>query len=168
MEHGSVAQRSVVSDQADAASACPVSRSGTGVVADPAGVCPFPGTTPVRQLSGADMVVRKLLRIRERPAGVSAKSAYSTFQRSMIISGIRCSLTYVIFPFVVPAIGLATEVGPIVGIVIGVIAIACDAFTIRRFFAIDHKWRWYFSAIALAVIGLLGVLLVQDIAQVLS
>jgi hypothetical protein len=114
------------------------------------------------------MVVRSLLRIRERPAGATAASAYSAFQRSMLISAIRCTLTYVVFPFVVPAVGFATGVGPILGIVIGLVAMTCDVFTIRRFFAVDHKWRWHFSAVAMSVIGLLSVLLVQDIVHLLT
>ncbi len=114
------------------------------------------------------MVARRILRIQERPTGVSSKSAYATFQRSMLISAIRCTLTYVVFPFLVPAVGFATGVGPIVGIVIGVVAMTCDVFTIRRFFAIDHKWRWHFSAVAVAVICFLGVLMVQDIVHLLN
>jgi hypothetical protein len=139
---------------------------------DAAAQCPFPHQAAASgrtvQRSRADMVVRSVLRIRERPAGVTSASAYSTFQRSMLISAIRCTLTYVVFPFVVPAVGFATGVGPILGIVIGVIAMTCDVFTIRRFFAVDHKWRWHFSAIALSVIGLLSVLLVQDIIHLVT
>ncbi len=131
------------------------------------GVCPFPHGAGVAQRSPADMVVRRLLRIRERPAGVSANSAYSAFQRSMLISAIRCTLTYVIFPFVLPAAGFATGVGPIVGIAIGLVAITCDVFTIRRFFSVDHRWRWHFSAIAGSVICLLLVLMVQDVLHLL-
>jgi hypothetical protein len=101
-------------------------------------------------------------------AGVTAASAYSSFQRSMLISAIRCTLTYVVFPFVLPAVGFATGVGPWVGIVIGVVAITCDVFTIRRFFSVDHRYRWHFSAVALAVIGLLSVLLVQDVVHVVT
>lgn len=86
----------------------------------------------------------------------------------MLISAIRCTLTYVVFPFVVPAVGFATGVGPVVGIVIGVVAMTCDVFTIRRFFAVDHKWRWHFSAVALSVIGLLSVLLVQDVIHLVT
>ena len=86
----------------------------------------------------------------------------------MLISAVRCTLTYVIFPFVMPAIGLATGVGPVLGIIIGVVAMTCDVFTIRRFFAVDHRWRWHFSAVALCVIGLLAVLLVQDIVHLLT
>jgi hypothetical protein len=113
------------------------------------------------------MVVRKVLRIKDRPTGMSESSAYSAFQRSMLISAIRCTLTYVIFPFVLPAAGFATGVGPVLGIAIGVVAITCDVFTIRRFFSVDHRWRWQFSAIAGTVICLLLVLMVQDIVHLL-
>jgi hypothetical protein len=156
----------VVSDLADAGRrGCPVQHTAP---AEPAGVCPFPHQTRVIERSRADLVVRRVLRIRERPAGMSSASAYSAFQRSMLISAIRCTLTYVVFPFVVPAVGFATGVGPIIGIVIGVVAMTCDVFTIRRFFAVDHRWRWHFSAIALSVIGFLTVLLVQDIVHLLT
>jgi hypothetical protein len=135
----------------------------------PAAGCPFPhAARSAPDRSKADLFVRRLLRIRDRPAGVSAASAYTAFQRSMLISAIRCTLTYVVFPFVVPAVGFATGVGPVVGIVIGVVAMTCDVFTIRRFFAVDHRWRWHFSAIALSVIGLLSVLLVQDIVHLVT
>ena len=142
---------------------CPVDhRTMTAAPAGVAGgVCPFPSRGGQR--SPADMVVRKLLRIRDRPTGLSENAAYSAFQRSMLISAIRCTLTYVIFPFVLPAAGFATGVGPVLGIAIGLVAITCDVFTIRRFFSVDHRWRWHFSAIAGTVICLLLVLMVQDI-----
>jgi hypothetical protein len=117
--------------------------------------------------SKADLVVRRLLRIKDRPATDGPASAYGSFQRSMLISAVRCTLTYVVFPFVAPAVGFATGVGPVVGIVIGSFAIACDVFTIRRFFAVDHRWRWPVSAIAFSVICLLAVLLVQDVSHLL-
>ena len=185
MDHGSVAERSTaVVEPERAVSGCPVAHaaptpaavptaSGCPVAHAPApvaepGVCPFPHSGGPVQRSAADMVVRRLLRIRERPVGVSAKSAYAAFPRSMMISAIRCTLTYVVFPFVVPAVGFATGVGPILGIAIGLIAMTCDVFTIRRFFAIDHKWRWHFSAVALSVICFLSVLMVQDIAHLVT
>ena len=146
---------------------CPVQHVAPAVPAE--GVCPFPhhGRDDIER-SRADMFVRRLLRIRERPPGLTANSAYSSFQRSMLISAIRCTLTYVVFPFVMPAVGFATGVGPVLGIVIGVVAMTCDVYTIRRFFAVDHRWRWHFSAIALAVIGFLSVLLVQDIVHLIT
>lgn len=128
--------------------------------------CPVISAPHGVRRSPADLVVRKLLRIKDRPTGVSAASAYSTFQRSMLVSATRCTLTYVIFPFVFPAIGFAAGVGPIIGVVIGTLALVCDTFAIRRFFAIDHKWRWQFSGLAFAIMCLLTVLLVQDVSHV--
>lgn len=168
---------------ASAASKCPVDHTPTVAPATAAGcpvahtVAPTTSGCPIDHAAMArravnrtkgDLIVRRVLRIRERPAGVTAASAYSAFQRSMLISAVRCTLTYVVFPFVVPAVGFATGVGPVLGIMIGLIAMTCDVFTIRRFFAVDHKWRWHFSAVALSVIGLLSVLLVQDIIHLVS
>ena len=152
---------------AAAAGRCPVAHDAAAASASTGG-CPVAHTAGGARRSKADMVVRRVLRIRERPADATSKSAYGTFQRSMLISAIRCTLTYVVFPFVMPAVGFATGVGPIVGIVIGVVAMTCDVFTIRRFFAVDHRYRWHFSSVALAVIGLLSVLLVQDVLHVLT
>jgi len=150
---------------------CPVAHD-----PQPAPTCPMghgaapPGRGPVASpgdasRSRADRLVRKVLRIRERPPSLTPASAYGSFQRSMLISAVRCTLTYVIFPFVAPAVGFATGVGPVVGLLIGSFAIVCDVFTIRRFFAVDHRWRWPVSAIAFSVICLLAVLLVQDVSH---
>lgn len=146
------------------ASKCPIDHTAR------APECPMGhgGERPAVQRSRADMFMRSLLRIRERPAGLTTAKAYATFQKSMLISATRCTLTYVVFPFVLPAVGLAARVGPVLGLVIGLIAIACDVFTIRRFFMVDHKWRWRFAAIAGCVIVLLSVLLVQDVAHLLT
>lgn len=133
----------------------------------PTGVCPVAPRPGAPSRSRADLVVRKVLRIRDRPAGVTAASAYGAFQRSMLISAVRCTLTYVIFPFVAPAVGFATGVGPAIGVVIGSFAMVCDVFTIRRFFAVDHKWRWPVSTVAFSVICLLSVLWVQDVRHLL-
>lgn len=145
-----------------------------------ASTCPFPGLassgsgrSPMTAPNGtrrtpADMFMRRLLRISDQPSGVSNARVLRTFQKSMMISAVRCTLTYVIFPFVLPGIGFLKGVGPAVGIAIGSFALMCDTFTIRRFFVADHKWRWQFSAIAFAVMCLLVVLLVRDVADVVG
>ena len=146
------------------ASKCPMDPTAIAA-ACPAG---FSGTRPPVHRSRADVMMRRLLQIRERPAGVTTASAYSAFQKSMMISALRCTLTYVILPFVLPAVGFAKGVGPVIGITIGVAAMVCDVFAIRRFFAVDHRWRWHFTAIVLCVMSLLTILLVRDIVNLVS
>ncbi|WP_421117911.1 hypothetical protein ACE2AJ_10790 [Aquihabitans daechungensis] len=130
--------------------------------------CPVPGVGAARprrttERSKADLWVWKVLRIKEKPDGVSEASANKAFQTSMLISAARCTLTYIVFPIIIPLLGILKGVEAPLGIVIGTFAIVCDTFTIRRFFAADHKYRWYFSAIALSIIILLFVLLAEDI-----
>lgn len=156
-------------DQAESAGAtatgrCPV----PPVIASMVPACPVNhdhGSAAPVERSAADRFVRKLLRIKERPAGVSQASAYAIFQRSMLISAIRCTLTYVVFPIALNGMSFVKGIGPVLGILIGSLALVCDTFTIRRFFAVDHKWRWQFSAIAFGIMCLLTVLLVQDVSH---
>lgn len=151
--------------------ACPFGHGGTEPVVASGGTCPIDHGARARrtvQRSRADELVRRVLRIKERPAGVSDQAAYATFRRSMLISGLRCTLTYVVFPFLLPAASFAAGVGPILGIIIGSIAMVCDVFTIRRFFEADHRWRWPVAIVATGVIGLLSVLLVQDIIHLVT
>jgi hypothetical protein len=137
-------------DHTAMAPGCPVMHDGSG------------------RMSKADMIAHSVLRIPPRPAELTDAQAYSAFQRSMLISALRCTLTYVIFPFVLPAVGFAKGVGPIVGITISVIAITFDVLAIRRFHIVGHRWRWHFTAIASCIIALLFVLMVQDFIHLLT
>ena len=58
--------------------------------------------------------------------------------------------------------------GPAIGIPVGIVAIAANVLTIRRFWAADHRWRWAYTAVALSVIVLLAILLVEDLASLIG
>ena len=111
----------------------------------------------------ADLVVRRLLRIPEGPVATEG-AAQRAFSTSVLVSAVRCTLTYVVLPFIAPALGLAAGVGPALGIPIGIVAIVANIATIRRFWAADHRWRWAYTALALAIIGLLVVLMAIDLS----
>lgn len=105
-----------------------------------------------------------------RPAAdqaVSQDAANRTFSTSVLVSAVRCTLAYVVFPWLLPAFGLAGDLGPAIGLVIGPVAIAFNVASIRRFHASDHRWKWYITSLNCAVIVLLGVLFVLDVREVL-
>ena len=83
-----------------------------------------------------------------------------------MISGIRCLIAYILLPFFLPFLGLSPSVGPWLGIVIGLVAIAANVFSIRRFARSTHRLRKLVIGINIAVIGLLLVLLVMDLNTV--
>jgi hypothetical protein len=126
----------------------------------------FPTSTPSSR-SAADQAARRILRIPETVVKGTSRDAEQVFQRSLMISAARCTLTYVVFPFVLPAIGVVTSVGPILGLVIGLLALVCDVFSIRRFFIAEHRYRWHFTIVAGAVMSLLTVLVVEDVLALL-
>ncbi|MCO5313078.1 MAG: hypothetical protein M9952_09135 [Microthrixaceae bacterium] len=163
------AAKTIDADAQPDEAACPVPRALAKAMG--ASACPFPvggaTTEPVRR-SAADTAMRRLLRVHDRPAQVSERAAVAAFQKSMLISAARCTLTYVVFPVLLPMVSFARGLGPVIGILIGTFALCCDVLTVRRFFAIDHKWRWYFTAVATAVMTLLTVLLVEDLINLMS
>lgn len=70
---------------------------------------------------------------------------------------------YIVFPFVLPALGLAAGVGPIIGIPISVAAIIAIVMSVRRFWRADHSKRWHYTILGTAVITFLCVLVVRDL-----
>jgi hypothetical protein len=118
--------------------------------------------------SGADLVMRRLLRLPvDAPPG-SAQGARKAFQTSLIVATFRCLLMYVAFPFVLPALGLASGVGPAIGLAINLVAMVCIVLSMRRFFRADHPKRWHYTVLGGAVLAFLVVLAVQDLVAVVS
>jgi hypothetical protein len=95
-------------------------------------------------------------------------AATRVFSTSILISATRCVLTYVVFPWLLPLVGVAGGVGPVLGMTIGTVAIGFNVASIRRFHRSGHRWRWPISALNVGVILLLLVAVAQDIADIAS
>ena len=93
----------------------------------------------------------------------TAGDAQRGFSRSIVVSGIRCVLTYVILPFVTPILGFAPGTGPVIGLIVGTVALVANVLSIRRFWRADHPWKKPVTALHVGVIILLVILLYLDI-----
>ncbi len=101
----------------------------------------------------------------QRAARIEAQKA---FNWSIVVSGIRCTLAYVVLPFVAPFIGLAPGVGPVLGIVIASVALVANVVSIRRFWRAKHPWRKPITVLHVGVIAFLLVLMAYDIRELMS
>ena len=129
-------------------------------------VVPGPASVAVER-SAPDLLARRLLHVPdERRPPRAEEAAQRLFSSSMLLSATRCLLGYVIFPFVAPALGAAAGFTPVIGIPLGLLALWFDVRGMRRFFVADHKWRWAIAGIYLAVMVLVMILLVHDLARV--
>ena len=90
-----------------------------------------------------------------------------TFSLSLMVSAVRCLVTYLVLPFVLPLIGLSDRVGPVVGLVLGLIAMAANVWSIQRFWAVDHRLKWLVTVVSSGVLILLAVLVVNDIRELI-
>jgi hypothetical protein len=116
----------------------------------------------------ADRLMRRILRLPvDAPPG-TAEGARQAFQTSLLVATVRCLLMYIVFPFVLPAVGLASDVGPAIGLAISAAAIVCIVLSMRRFWRADHPLRWWYGALGGAVLGLLLVLVVVDVTTLVS
>ncbi len=125
-----------------------------------------PHAEPHAARSEADRFMRRLLRLPVDGPRASADHARKAFQTSLMVATVRCLLMYVVFPFVLPAIGVASGVGPWIGLPISIAAVVAITMSIRRFWRADHSKRWHYTVFGGLVICFLVVLIVQDLVEI--
>ncbi len=129
-------------------------------------LCDPPPLGPAR--SGADRFMRRVLRLPVDGPKATAADAQKAFQASVMVAAVRCTLMYIVLPFVLPIIGVASGVGPWIGLPISVAAIVAVTISIRRFWRADHSKRWHYTVLGTIVIGFMAVLIVQDLVEILG
>ena len=112
--------------------------------------------------------MRRLLFVPAERAVRADEAAHRMFSLAIAVSAGRCLLSYVVFPILTPVLGVATGVGPVIGLPIAVLALVFDVIGIRRFWVADHRWRWAMTAVYAAVMALVTALLVGDIVHLVS
>jgi hypothetical protein len=83
---------------------------------------------------------------------------------SMVWVAIRCTLQYVVLPFILPLFGVSGVLSAWLSLVIEVVAVGMIAYNIRRLWPTSWRWRYIgLSAGMLVVMGLFAYLDVMTI-----
>ncbi len=96
---------------------------------------------------------------------IPESDTHRIFGASILLSATRCLLSYIVLPILLPLLGLAKGVGPIIGIPVGVLALTFDVLGIRRFWLADHHQKWLFSAVYAVVGAMVLTLLIVDLVD---
>ena len=123
-------------------------------------------TAPPDRARPADAFMRRLLRVRIGEA--SSRSAENVFGASILLSTVRCLLTYVVLPLLKPVVDLSGGVGPALGLLIGTVSAVAIVASMRRFWAANHRLRWGYTVIGGGILVLLVVQAVGDVASLVS
>ncbi|MEO6318075.1 MAG: hypothetical protein ABIP36_04755 [Acidimicrobiales bacterium] len=127
---------------------------------------PSAATTPT--WSRGDLRMRRLLRLPDDAPKASETSARQLVEKSLLVSMARCLLTYVILPFGAPIFGFATGVTPLIGVIVGAVAIVANVASVRRFWRADHKYRWHYTALASVIVMAITWLVISDLVDLLG
>lgn len=123
----------------------------------------------IPQRPAADRFMRSLLRISDVDRSKKLeKSAYRNMQVAMIISGIRCIITYLVIPIAVPIIGLSGAVSAPIGVLLSLIAVITGISSLRQFWRSDHRFRWLYTGFIAFIFVVLAIALVADISTIVT
>ena len=107
--------------------------------------------------SYADRLARRILRIEDEVPG-----ALFPMRGSLVLSAVRCLVTYVAIPLLVPVVGWLTPMAAPLSLAMTVAAGAMAITSLRRVWAANWSGRWAYTAFAVAVLLALAGLLVVD------
>jgi hypothetical protein len=122
-------------------------------------------TRPVRSTS--DVMMRRLLRIEGEPDAVQADAARSAMSKSILVSAVRCMVTYVLIPFGVPVLHVLDAIGRPLSIALCLVAIFFSTRSVRRFWAADHRYRWPYTFVAAIVVAYMVFGITTDLLHIL-
>lgn len=85
----------------------------------------------------------------------------------LLLSAVRCTLQYVVLPFVLPWIGVTAAIPPWLTLALGVLALAALARNVRALWRMRHARRWSYIFLAGVVGGSLLLFSVVDLHTLL-
>lgn len=115
-----------------------------------------------------DQVIRNestLHQVSQSPLPAQAQRAL-TF--GLLFSALRCTVQYVLLPFVLPWIGVAASIPPWVTLVLAGIALISLTRNVRTMWRLQHARRWSYLALALIVAAALLVFMTVDLHSLLG
>jgi hypothetical protein len=143
----------------------PAGPSATTPEAEGGGLCPEanPSSTPRAQRSVLDRIVRQALLIEN-----ASPRAMFELKGSLVLSAIRCVLTYAVVPLVVPLIGWAGVLATPLSLLLSLAAIGLAVTSLRRVWMADYRYRWPYTAFILLAVSLLVMVVVIDTRTLLG
>ncbi|WP_420098694.1 hypothetical protein [Corynebacterium sp.] len=125
---------------------------------------PEPSAEPAgsaKPVSRADRFMLRLLRVRQvdRIDMEAVAGAHRAFRWAIVFSAVRCTITYLLVPILIPVVSVAGMVATPLNITLCLLALVNGTVSMRRFWRTDHpgKWMytWFMAVVFLILIGTL-------------
>ena len=120
------------------------------------------------QSSRLDQFIGRILFVKAQPAPnetADESDAQRAFKFSLIFTGVRCVLQYIVLPFILPVIGIAADTALPLLLLINIFAIVSMLFSVRRFWQINYQYKWQYLLMALVILAALTGFIGLDISR---
>jgi hypothetical protein len=74
---------------------------------------------------------------------------------------VRCTIQYIVLPFVLPLVGLNNDIGIRISLAIDFLALAVIAYNVYRLW--NTNWRYRYLALSVVMVGILLVFIYHDV-----
>lgn len=108
--------------------------------------------------SAMDRLVRQVLLIED-----ASPRAMFELRGSMLLAGVRCTVTYALVPLLAPAVAWFGVLATPLSLLLSVTAIVMAINSLRRVWWADYRHRWAYSAFIVTAVTLLVVVVVGDV-----
>jgi hypothetical protein len=122
---------------------------------------------PEHERPPADRVMRRLLRIEGAAEPGAIMGAQRAMTNSILVSAVRCTITYLLVPILTPIVGVLDLVAAPLSIALCAVAFVMSTRSLRRFWRADHAKRWHYTALVAVVWTFLVVAVIRDVGQLL-
>lgn len=95
----------------------------------------------------------------------SGEGAHHTFRISVVISALRCIITYVAVPVLVPLLSLSGWVAAPIGLALCAVAAVTGVISLRRFWRADHVHRWTYTVFITIVFVILTIATITELSR---
>ena len=112
--------------------------------------------------------MRRLLRVGDQVDKDAIFGARRSTTTAIVVSGVRCIITYLLIPILAPFIGLLETIGAPLTIALSVVAILMGVSGVRRFWIADHRARWAYTVFIAVVVIFLSAGIIVDLGAVLA
>ena len=80
---------------------------------------------------------------------------------SFVFVALRCTLQYIVLPFILPLFGLGGRLSVVISLILEVFALGMMAYNIWQLW--PTSWRWRYLALSMVAASLVGVFIFMDI-----
>lgn len=128
--------------------------------------------TPAKPLSRADRFMYRMLRIRPEQIDKidmeAIAGAHRAFRWAIVVSAVRCTISYVIIPILIPVLSVMGSLAAPITIALCVVALVNGWLGVRRFWVTDHRGKWGYTWFMALIYVISIVTIVHEIVKVVS